>query len=283
MTDAPQASTTASRPDGKPRFHHWVVRSPAVDADGPKDQDRVAWYPDEGVACLCDGLTSSPRAADAADFVVTNARSIFDGSEEPVIALSRELLALRAEANGISIQVDSELPEPVRTFVLEAAREKMRHSHQTTMVAASFAGDDDGVHLRLAVCGDSSLLAYAADGRLLFASMPVLGDPDTPDQRFAQASTVTDALPDCAKDTRFWEGPAFPADTVFLLTSDGLTQAFDTPRAMFDWFVGAYRESPSASLPSTSRGPVVALQAAHDLLKSRSGDDDVTCLAIWLQ
>jgi len=260
-----------------------MVRSPAVDADGAKDQDRLAWYPEDRVACLCDGLTSSPRAADAAEFVVANARTIFDGSENPVATLSQSLLAMRAEASEISIQVDNGLPEPVRTFVLEAAREKMLHSYQTTLVAAAFACDSDGVHLRLVTCGDSSLLAYAPDGGLLFASVPVLGDPDTQDRRFAQASAVTDALPEAAMEARFWESPAFPADTVFLLTSDGLTQAFDTPRALFDWFVGAYRESPSATLLSPSPEPVVALRAAHDLLKARSGDDDVTCLAIWLQ
>ncbi len=275
--------TRAREPEEQPRFRHWVARSPAVDAEGPKDQDRVAWYPDEAVACLCDGLTSSPRAADAAELVVAKARSLFYGSDNPVATLTQSLFAMRAQAGAESIQVDPALPEPVRTFVLEAARETLLHSHQTTLVAAAFARGIDRIDVRLVTCGDSALLAYSPDGDLLFASVPVLGDPNSQNQRFAQAGSVTDALPDAATSTRISERPGFPADTVFLMTSDGLTQAFDTPKSLFEWFIGACRECPSASLLAPSPQPVAALQAAHDRLKARSGDDDVTCLAVWLE
>ena len=44
-----------------------TVVSPMYDGADKKDQDRAVWFPVNQTACVCDGVTSSPFAAEAAE------------------------------------------------------------------------------------------------------------------------------------------------------------------------------------------------------------------------
>ena len=87
---------TASFPD-----RVLTVTSPMCFGGEDKNQDRVRWCASTRTAGICDGVTSSPFAADAAEMVAEFTPALFQGSiEDRLHAISDLLVARRLEAQS---------------------------------------------------------------------------------------------------------------------------------------------------------------------------------------
>jgi hypothetical protein len=76
-----------------------VVVSPLVHGEDKKDQDRARFFEPGQSACLCDGVTSSPDSAQAAELVTSFAPTLFQGNvAERLGVLCDLLMALRQES-----------------------------------------------------------------------------------------------------------------------------------------------------------------------------------------
>lgn len=255
----------------------WLA-SPMVDEDGPKDQDRAAVVGRDDIvgALVADGVTSSPRSAQGAEFVASLASELVsDNPEQFLEQAAIGLQALRAEAQTQPITVDPAIPEQMRSMVMQAATEKLRRSHQTTLVALRAQADANVLSIRLAQCGDSVFLAYSRQGKLLYSTAGVrrsaTGDLGNARLEFVPGGSVTAVFPDHASETFLWQGAiTVPLDSLLVLASDGVTGAFEGPSTLWEWFSWA-----------DSQGATAASADIHARLAARKGDDDVSLIVLW--
>ena len=150
-----------------------TVVSPMMLGDETKDQDRARWYEPGQIACVCDGVTSSPDAAQAAELISSLIPVVFNGSIHEKLAMQCELLmALRQEAmeNGV-IFLPGNIPPAMQDMLLKVVQEKKANSFQTTMVAARFISDEKMVLADVIIFGDSAFFAFSPEGQLLTSSL----------------------------------------------------------------------------------------------------------------
>ncbi len=256
----------------------------------PKDQDRISWFQDSRIACVCDGVSTSPYAAEAAAEVAKNAHYLFDnnhglGPVQVIAKLSAHLRSCREAAHNKPLSVAVNVPEQMQAIILEQARKKLRYSYQTTIVAAQLNVDDQALlHVNLFQCGDSQLLVFAHDGRLLFPTPSTSSDSLVTEVeiaefgrvlQFRQRSSVTDVLPD-APLNRIQSEPdlSFENAHSVLLASDGLLDAFVGPHELFAWLM-KHRVQLKDPLERQT-----VMQDLHDCLIDRRGDDDISF--VWV-
>ena len=154
--------------------HYKVIRqtSPMHDEKDMKDQDRAVWYPTALTACVCDGVTSSSFSADAAELVTQFSPVIFKGDiEDRLKTICDLLITLRNDKLNSKIIMPPNISKQTQEILQEVARENMRSSFQTTMVAANFVPEIQAIITSIITCGDSIFLAYAPDGELLASSL----------------------------------------------------------------------------------------------------------------
>jgi len=150
-----------------------AIVSPACLGSEEKNQDRAFWSPAVGVAAVCDGVTTSPFAAEAAELVSRASPLLFGGELEDRLRVLCELLvARRLEARVSGIKPHPSMPEAMQEMLREVAEEKMARAFQTTLVTAWFVLGDDAVCVSVVRCGDSGLFAFGSDGTLLVSSLP---------------------------------------------------------------------------------------------------------------
>lgn len=155
-------------------FEALTVVSPLVDDGEEKNQDRALWFPHAAVATVCDGTSSSPRSAEAAELVVNLSPMLFGGDiEERLRGICRLLILRRAAAQREPVKLSPGRPPAMQTLMANLARERMSSSHQTTMVSASFTVVGDQLSAEIVRCGDSALFAYSPTGELLLSSPPI--------------------------------------------------------------------------------------------------------------
>jgi serine/threonine protein phosphatase PrpC len=136
-----------------------------------KDQDRAHWSAPDQIACVCDGVSSSPDSAFAAQQVVTSIPAVF--KKDPNMrmeALSDTLLALRKDAQNRDV-VFGDVSETLRSFLESIAKQKLSKSFQTTVIAAKFIPEKSSVIADIIKCGDSAIFAFSSEGRLLYTSL----------------------------------------------------------------------------------------------------------------
>jgi len=161
-----------------------TVKSPMDDGVERKDQDRAAWFPIRQTACVCDGVTSSPFSAEAADLVCEFSQILFPNhTKRRLHALCDLLLVRRNEKLHSEISLPPDMPHGMRDIMRDAVQQNMSHSFQTTMVAANFVAGQPAVLASVLRCGDSIFLAFGSDGELLAAS---LSDNERPGSRMMQ-------------------------------------------------------------------------------------------------
>jgi serine/threonine protein phosphatase PrpC len=234
-----------------------------------KNQDRASAQ-FEGSTCfatLCDGVTQSMHSVTAAEILSSDPPSIWIDGVLP--ARIERLRQLRAELLTAS---SSQLAERVswleRTFA-DILREQQQRSFQATYVAARLTTLDDGsVELTVMHCGDSAVLAFDRNGRLLF-SRRAIADETSP---FQHLSPVTEVLPDhenalTTAQQRFDEPPHV------ILCSDGFYDAFPHPAALFQWIVMS-GENPGVSAVEPRFAEL------HERLGLARGDDDMSF--VWI-
>lgn len=147
------------------------VMSPMFDGIEKKDQDRAHWYAPDQIACVCDGVSSSPNSEFAAQQVVTSISSVFKKDPDMRMeALSDTLLAHRKEAQNRDI-ILGDVSETLRSFLESIAKQKLSKSFQTTVIAAKFIQEKSSIIADIIRCGDSALFAFNSEGRLLYTSL----------------------------------------------------------------------------------------------------------------
>lgn len=154
-------------------YHYQAITiiSPMYDGEEKKDQDRAVWFEASQTACVCDGVTSSPYAVEAADLVTVFSPAIFsDDVKGRLRAVCDLLTALRAEKLHSEIHVPSDVPVGMQGMLQDAARQSIEHSHQTTLVAARFTLQNRAVMASVVRCGDGMFLGFDSKGQLLTAS-----------------------------------------------------------------------------------------------------------------
>lgn len=157
-----------------------TIVSPACFGDESKDQDRARWFGCSHIASLCDGVSSSPHAAEAAELVTSLSPMLLRGDiKERLYALNDVLIARRLEAQQSTIHLSTDRSEAMQQMLLETAREHLSHSFQTTLVVASFVTSDSCVIVEVLRCGDSMLFAFSPEGELLVSSPKLDGSTNS--------------------------------------------------------------------------------------------------------
>jgi len=149
------------------------VVSPKTWDGEKKDQDRARWFEPGQIACVGDGVSSSPNSAKAAEIITQFAPSLFCGNlNDRLEMLCDVLMAQRQECQlQTEINVPEGTPESMRQMLQRVVQSKKAVSFQSTMIAAQFATDERTVFARVIKCGDSALFAFSPDGDLLTSSL----------------------------------------------------------------------------------------------------------------
>ena len=156
------------------RFRAITVRSAMRSGDEQKDQDRVSWFAPKAIASVCDGLTTSPQSAEAAEVAATLSPVLFELGAELDARL--RMLADYLVACRLRVCHEGALAPPgsspgLRELLQEVAQQNLERSFQTTLVAAAFVRVDNEVEARIVSVGDSAFFAFSASGELLLASL----------------------------------------------------------------------------------------------------------------
>jgi len=154
-------------------FNATIVMSPATLGGETKNQDRAEFFSPVMVACVCDGVSTSPHSARAAELGTAFSSTLFNGDvNKQLETLSNILIEQRFSACDKGVTIENQ-PESMKMILQEAAKEKLKYSFQTTLVAAKFSPQDKYVDVKLAWCGDSGFFAFSKSGELLFTNLSI--------------------------------------------------------------------------------------------------------------
>lgn len=278
--------TEAARPArvGERRATHAAISvvSSGKEDEEEKNQDRAMFREvgdGAGAGCqfgiVCDGTSTSPFAAAAAEHVSHQVDTLFeDGGLRRVVEELKEMrLALLAKPVVIE-EVHSEL---LRSMFEEIVRQKYQSSYQTTFVAVRLKRDENDssgtVSVKAIGCGDSALFIFREGGELLYNSVNLNDELD----RFKHGSPLTAVLPDSydeETDNVLLVSGEYPEDVHILLCSDGLYDGFTNFKEIRDWLQHHRAE---LNDPATCEECLAEL---HGNLERKKGDDDISF--IWL-
>ena len=150
------------------------IVSPMMFGDERKDQDRARWFEPGQIACVCDGVSSSPNAAEAATLVTSFIPAVFSGNNhERLTMLCDQLMACRQECQQNSIVLSDDTPQAMRDMLTKIVQKKRLKSFQTTIIAAQFISSEEGITANVFKCGDSACFACSSEGELLTSSLAV--------------------------------------------------------------------------------------------------------------
>lgn len=254
------------------------VLSPGKEDEELKDQDRIclATRQDDRAllqfAAVCDGITTSPYAAEAAAYAASHVELLLnpDGLKQVV----DELRKMRAMLAAKPIELGEYQSEILKNIFVDVVRAKQQRSHQTTFIAVRLAHRPDQLSITAVGCGDSALFIFKENGELLYSNLNVTSASDL----FKHDSPFTEALPDSFDESRsnvLLEDQPYAPDVHVLLCSDGFYDAFKNFGEMFDWL-----RRHQAELSDAETDQELLLQQIHTGLKQTKGDDDVSF--IWL-
>jgi len=138
-----------------------------------KDQDRARWSEPCQIACVCDGVTSSLYAVEAAGLASSCAPFIFNGNVHDRLAMLCEfLMTLREDCQeNKEVIFPENTPVGMQQMLYEIIMRKRSIAYQTTMVAAKFVCDYKGVDANVIKFGDSAVFACSPSGDLLSSSL----------------------------------------------------------------------------------------------------------------
>ena len=258
------------------------VLSPGKEDEDEKNQDRlmVLDTTDGGgtrcrFAVVCDGTSTSPHSAAAAQYVSGQVRELFEegGIRRAAAVLEEMRLALLDRP----LKLDEGQSEMLRGMFEEIVRRKYRNAYQTTFVAVLLqreeAGGAGALSVKALACGDSALFVFREDGELLYNNVNLAGSLDP----FKHGSPFTAVLPDsyaAEAEHLLFDFTDYPEDVHLLLCSDGLYDAFANFKEIYDWLNEHRAELKSAALREQ------CLTELHDRLRRTKGDDDISF--IWL-
>jgi hypothetical protein len=243
-----------------------------------RNQDRAAWHAASGVGCVADGVTASPRSAEAAELACRQAPSLFEGPGGPegaLRAISGQLLTLRAAL----------VARPLTAGEVAAAGGDARQAaaarlaaYQTTLAAFRVGPAREAGRVRaldLVVCGDSGVVAVGPEGAPVAAG--VRTEPDAPaggHVLFPPRTGGTHCLPDSVPAAE-WRRTEVAAAAWIVAGTDGFFGAFAGSRELLAWLE---RGRPALASPE---GRPALLAALHAKLEAaRGGDDDIAFVIV---
>ena len=148
-----------------------TIVSPMMFGEDEKDQDRARWYGPGQIACICDGVTSSPRSGRGAELVTSFAPIMYDGkNEDNLRTICNLLMTLRKEYQQSETVFPDETSPAMQKILRKVMQEKKATSFQTTLVAAKLVRSEKAVSARILKCGDSAFFAFSDEGELLSSS-----------------------------------------------------------------------------------------------------------------
>ncbi len=165
--------------------------SPSIHGGETKNQDRATVHCRNFTACVCDGVTSSAHAEEAASIVSQFAPVIFNGKNVALKTLSDLLTAHRKTALQAGITLDASIPDSMKEMLRDTARRQLKDSYQTTLVCAKFQPKESYIDARIVSCGDSGFFAFSPDGELLLTNLA-----DKPEKAAGQSPSQIPFMPD---------------------------------------------------------------------------------------
>lgn|GEM_PF-1863721 len=258
------------------------IVSPGKEEDEEKNQDRLILMETTDskntksqFAIVCDGTSTSPYSAVAAEYVSGQVHALFqeDGIQRTTETLQEMRLALLEKP----LKIDEGQSAFLRTMFEEIVRQKYQNSYQTTFVAVCLKRDETNsermVSIKAIGCGDSALFIFQQSGDILYNNINLADELD----RFKHSSPLTAVLPDCYDaDTKnvLFDFEEFPEDVHLLLCSDGFYDGFTNFREIREWLNEHYSELKNSELH------LGCLSELHNNLDQKKGDDDISF--IWL-
>ncbi|MEN6307699.1 MAG: hypothetical protein ABFD91_08085 [Anaerohalosphaeraceae bacterium] len=146
------------------------VVSPSLLGGETKNQDRAVFDKKSNTACVCDGTTSSPYSALAASLVAGYAPLILNNVDNLKV-IAQLLYALRNKSLLDDVAVSPAIPESIRSLVRDAAKQGLKTSFQTTLVAMSFMVQDSCIQTKFVSCGDSGIFAFSSAGEVFMTNL----------------------------------------------------------------------------------------------------------------
>ncbi len=281
MPNTPSTETAAPARAEERRPTHAAVRavSPGREEEDEKNQDRASFVesPDGAgwqFAVVCDGTTTSPFSAAAAEYVAERAAALFE--EGGVGRAAEALLGMRRELLARPVALDGEHSELLRGMLEEIVRQKYQSAYQTTFVAVRLGhegGGDGQVSVSAVGCGDSALFVFGEGGELHFNSLGLDGALDP----FRHTSPLTPVLPDSYGGEAghvILEREPYPEGVHVLLCTDGFYDGFENFKEMHDWLKACRAELDD---PEARAAHMAEL---HRNLDRKKGDDDISF--VWL-
>lgn len=282
-TSSTKTATSSSAKTGASTHAAVSVVSPGKEDEDEKNQDRLMLREasdSAGAKCLfaivCDGTSTSPFSAEAAEHVSQQVNRLFDedGVRHTVEALREMRLALLAEP----VKLDEGHSELLRGMFEEIIRQKYQSAYQTTFVAVCLKADENSplgkISIKALGCGDSALFIFREDGELLFNNVNLrdMSDP------FKHDSPLTAVLPDSydeATNHVLIDCGEYPEGVHLLLCSDGFYDGFLNFKEIRDWLNERLAESADPKARETRMAEL------HRKLERKKGDDDISF--IWLR
>jgi serine/threonine protein phosphatase PrpC len=151
--------------------HVVVAVSPSQYGGESKNQDRARFDRRTQTACVCDGLTSSPHAAQAAKIMAQASSLILDEPKAYLETASDYLLDCRRLALASPVKISSSVPVAIRPLVQESVRASLKTSYQTTLAAIRPKMERSHIAAKMVSCGDSGIFAFSPSGQLLFTTL----------------------------------------------------------------------------------------------------------------
>lgn len=251
--------------------------SPGRDEGEEKNQDRVLVKPAaEGLyAIVCDGTSTSPFSVNAADYVSSQVRQLFqpDGLRQTVDCLKE----MRADLLEKPLEIDDDHSAPLRKMFEEIVKQKYECAYQTTFVAVCLKRNEAHASRTISIkamgCGDSALFIFLDSGKLLYNNANLNCEHD----QFKHYSPFTAVLPDCYNektDNELFDFGDWPEDAQLLLCSDGFYDCFSNFEEIHGWLNQHHEQLKDSQTRDE------CLYELHNRLNQSKGDDDISF--IWL-
>ena len=150
-----------------------VLVSPLVNEEDVKNQDRAVWFGSQQVACVCDGVTSSPCSEQAAELSAACSPGLFKGPTRERLHMVCDLLQTRRQEYQAKskIEVPDGTSPAMEQLLREIIQEKKQVAFQTTLVAAQFSRDQGDTRVHMIKCGDSAFIAFSPEGEMLSTTL----------------------------------------------------------------------------------------------------------------
>ena len=263
-----------------PKYEALFLSSPASGEDGVKDQDRTAWDPQRLIACVCDGLTTTPYSTNAAEHLCLRLSEIMAGPQHSILpamhTVCGELLEMRAQSINKPLLFDDAVPPVLHEMLRDVAMRDRQISFQSTAALLRITETPDSEHVARAFwCGDTGIFVFRHDGKLAWSNLELAADGKV------EHCSITHSLPDCPDNATLLDlaieqsESSAPIDegASFLVASDGFYSAFPNCYDMWAW-LNTHRGLLCCGGSVNEKN--AAVRALHQVLIDSSGDDDIS-------